>query len=115
MSVKPVIVDEAPVSEFIAKMRACFQERLAAADDQGKRDVEGRMRDIMRQYLGRSAWQGFRAARRATVAIPLDPRRCACGQMFAPTTKRQVHCRPSCRRRPERPLVAVATSGDADE
>ena len=57
-----VPVDESPISEFIAKMRECFLERLTATGDRDKRDLERKMEGIMREYLGRSAWDAAAAA-----------------------------------------------------
>lgn len=70
--------DEAPLSEFIAKMRDVFRRRLEAVDGREKRAVEREMEAIMRTYLGRSAWDASAAAEEHDVVagVPRDtPRR----------------------------------------
>lgn len=67
------VVDESPVSEFIAKMRACFAERLAAESREDKKAVEQRMESIMRAYLGRSSWDALEDAERSERAERQPP------------------------------------------
>lgn len=69
-------VDEAPLSEFVTKMRAVFVERLAAKSARDKREVEGRMKALMFEYLGRDAWEAALASAVATQAdVPRDTSR----------------------------------------
>jgi len=63
-------VDETVISEFIAKMQACFEERLAVADPADKRAVERRMEGIMRDYHRRNAWDAMVDAEGAAGDVP---------------------------------------------
>lgn len=61
-------VDESPLSEFVQKMRAVFARREAATTVPDKRSIEREMEALMRQYLGRSAWDAAAAAAAAEAA-----------------------------------------------
>lgn len=67
------VVDDSPVSEFIAKMKACFEERLAVADPLDKKAVERKMEGIMREYLGRSVWDAADSAQGVPRGTTRDP------------------------------------------
>lgn len=68
------VVDEAPLSEFVRKMRAVFVKREAAKTNADKREAEREMESLMRQYLGRSAWDAMGDAEAVEQDVPRDTR-----------------------------------------
>lgn len=69
---KPLVVDEAPLSEFVRKMRDACRRCLAASKPSDKRAIEREMADLMRKYLGRNAWEAAVAAEREAERVSAD-------------------------------------------
>lgn len=65
----PRAVDESPLSEFIVKMRDVFRRRLEANGLGDKRALEREMEGIMREYLGRDAWDATAALNEQAAAV----------------------------------------------
>jgi hypothetical protein len=66
---KPALV-ESPKSEFVREMEAAIQRRLAAPTRAGKTAVDREIAGIVKQYLGRDAWQAMVDADRETASVP---------------------------------------------
>lgn len=68
--VRPTLVDETPLSEFVCEMKRLLAQRLEARGARDKAAVDREMRGVMKQYLGRDTWQAMVDAENAEATRP---------------------------------------------
>jgi hypothetical protein len=81
--------DDAPMSVFVREMKAAFLRREQAHGLREKRAITQELEAIMRQHLGRGAWDAAAGFKTAAVRVPRDARRHRCHVDGAPVESRE--------------------------